>query len=449
MAAIITDTFKKNLIQYLKEDIELASENYYIGIGRSQDWDSADTVVTPINSLYEEAKFRQNLQAIKIAEDISFVVPRNNWTSGTIYSAYNENQAGYPTEKHYVITDDNQVYICLEQGKSIVGTTVTSTVKPTSVDTAPFKLADGYVWKFLYTMSASEANKFLTANYFPVKLQGPTDGGSTAIEIEQENIQNAAVDGQIANLTILNGGSGYTSAPTVSIIGNGSGATAFATVNGGSVVKIEMKDSAAGVLYTPGSGYDYASITFTGGGGAGASARPNIGRKGGFGADARNDLKATGIMFNTKPAGAENDDFIIDQDFRQVGLMRRLRDGGDTADYISATGSALTYMTLSVVNTVFTKDKTIQGTISGAKAFIDKVDGNDIYYHQTIETGFTPFQAAEGVTETAGAGSGTIGTPLQNGDINKFKGEVLYIDNRAAVQRSSSQTEDLKIIIQL
>ena len=38
---------------------------------------------------------------------------------------------------------------------------------------------------------------------------------------------------------------------------------------------------------------------------------------------------------------------------------------------------------------------------------------------------------------------------LRNGDIDKFSGEILYIENRAPVQRNSNQTEDLKVVITL
>jgi len=106
-------------------------------------------------------------------------------------------------------------------------------------------------------------------------------------------------------------------------------------------------------------------------------------------------------------------------------------------------------MTLSSLSSDFTADNIILGGTSEATAIVDRFDSDKIYYHQTEETGFTPFQSAESVTETYGAGSGVIGTPLTRGDINKFKGEIFYIDNRAAIERSSAQTEDLKIIIQL
>ena len=451
MAAIITDTFKRNIIKDILNDVDSQGEVYYIGIGRSQPWDSSDTVVAVTNSARSEVDFRLNLQSVKQGEDTSFVTTRNNWTAGTIYGAFDSNTVGAQTPANYVITQSNTVYMCLERGIDINGNAIQSTIEPTTVGIAPQKLADGYVWKFLYTMSAIRANKFLSSNYMPVKRQDSSDASFTGIEIANKLIQDSAVDGSIANLSIIAGGTGYTSAPTIAIHGNGDSAQAFAAVASGAVVKIEMKDSASGVLYRPGHDYDYANVVFSGGGGTGAKARANIAHSNGFGYDPRIDVKSTAMMFNTKPAGTENEDFIVGQDFRQVGLMRGLKVGVSAADsdFTAATGSASPIMTLSAVSATFTTDKTILGSTSAAKAFVDKFDSDTIYYHQDSATGFLSFVAGEGVTETNGSGAGTIGIPHTNGDIDRFKGEVLYIDNRAAVVRSASQTEDIKIIIQL
>ena len=71
--------------------------------------------------------------------------------------------------------------------------------------------------------------------------------------------------GYVKTIKVTNGGSGYTSAPTVTIGGTGTGATGTANINAGSVVSITITDS--------GSGYNAAtSISFSGGGGSGAAA---------------------------------------------------------------------------------------------------------------------------------------------------------------------------------
>jgi hypothetical protein len=70
----------------------------------------------------------------------------------------------------------------------------------------------------------------------------------------------------VASLTLTNGGTGYTTAPTVTISGGGgSGATATATVSGGAVTSLTLTAGGSGFSTTP-------TVSFSGGGGAGAHA---------------------------------------------------------------------------------------------------------------------------------------------------------------------------------
>lgn len=79
-----------------------------------------------------------------------------------------------------------------------------------------------------------------------------------------------ATPGIVTGFSGLTGGSGYTSAPSVTLTGGGgTGATAVATVAGGAVTGIS--------LVTVGSGYTTApTVNITGGGGVGASATATI-----------------------------------------------------------------------------------------------------------------------------------------------------------------------------
>lgn len=73
----------------------------------------------------------------------------------------------------------------------------------------------------------------------------------------------------IASITVTAGGSGYTSAPTVVITGNGTGAAATAHLTGNSVTSVTVD--------TAGTKYDNTTtISFTGGGGTLAAATPVI-----------------------------------------------------------------------------------------------------------------------------------------------------------------------------
>jgi len=93
--------------------------------------------------------------------------------------------------------------------------------------------------------------------------------------------------------------------------------------------------------------------------------------------------------------------------------------------------------------------------VSDAKALVDEVAGDKLYFHQTEDTGFLDFQEEEGIS-----GGGQTGTLVTEGtdadsdaftrdDVNKLSGKVLYIENRAPVTRSANQTEDIKVVITL
>ena len=85
------------MIQLLLNDFnDSASNKYYIGIGRSDDWNATDTAPAVENHDVEARLFRNSLQSVKKVSDISFVVPRYNWSSGTTYSAYSDKTSAYP-----------------------------------------------------------------------------------------------------------------------------------------------------------------------------------------------------------------------------------------------------------------------------------------------------------------------------------------------------------------
>jgi hypothetical protein len=447
MTGIITDSLKRVLLDNLITEVATAGASYYIGIGNSQDWDSSDTAPNPSNTLREERNLRLRLQSIKSAEDVSYVVPRNNWTAGTIYTGWDDNVTSHPTIPYFVITDNNAVYMCLKQGRDATGAAVASTVEPTGALTRSFVTADGYTWKFLYTLSASDANRFLSANFMPVKFITSTDSSSPASDIEQKGVQDAAIPGQIGSIRIISGGSGYVSAPTVTVSGDGDSCTATAIVSGGTIVDIKLDSDGSGVV-KHGSGYTAATILFSSGT---ATARAALAPVGGFGSNPIRDLRSKAVMFNTKPSGNENNTFITDNDFRQVALIKNPTVPITDSDFTAASGFVAKSLTFTLpVATAFTADNTIQGASSGAKAYVDTYNNTTgiLRYHQTEATGFTAFSAGETVNETDGSGTGTLDS-AQTADVDLTSGEILYIENRAAISRAVDQTEDIKIVIQL
>ena len=455
MPATITDTLRQQIARDFYERFEQQTHNYYVGIGRSQPWDSNETVPTPINSFDEVSKLRNALQSIKKVKSTSLVVPRNNWSNGAIYSAYDDTVSGYPTQPYYVKNDNNQVYVCLETGRNRLGVAQPSTVEPSGANHSSFRTADGYVWKFMYTISGSRQEQFQSSNFMPVQKQFTIDSNSTGIQIKQKAVQDSAVGGEVLSVALTDAGTGYTSIPTVTINGNGIDAKAVADIDSaaGVVSRIRIKDSAhpSGPGTTAnlahGNGYTIAYVTISGGGGTGARARAVLPfSDSGVGADARVDLKTTGVMFHTLLEGNDSD-FLLGQDFRQVTLFKDpLNRAG--AKVTSNTASCLDYMRLSSTLAPFTKDKIIEGQTTFARAYIDDLDSDKIYFHQDDLTGFTPFLDGEIIEETTGPGQGIVDSALILSEVDRRTGDILYIDNRAPIERTAAQAEDIKIILQ-
>jgi FtsP/CotA-like multicopper oxidase with cupredoxin domain len=77
---------------------------------------------------------------------------------------------------------------------------------------------------------------------------------------------NLTGPGPLASITVTAGGTGYTSAPTVQILGGGgAGATAVATVTGGAVTAVNLTNAGANYSFTP-------TVSLLGGGGRSAAA---------------------------------------------------------------------------------------------------------------------------------------------------------------------------------
>ena len=460
MSAIITDPFKKQFMQKILDEVTNLDARYYVGIGKNDEWNSTETVPAPTDTPKTIREAQNALQSVKAVASTSFVIPRHNWSSGNEYSGYDDQFATIPSNTYYVLTEDNHVYICLQQSKSATGAANKSIIKPTGTSPKPFKTSDGYTWRFLYALSAADSTSFLSANFIPVKL---VDSANNAFEIQQKTAQDSADAGRILNIVIENQGTGYSSAPTVTITGNGGAigdsAQATAVVSGGNVVKIDMLNESAG----SGRNFVNATVTITPtSGGSGCIARAVLGPPNGIGADPRDDLKATSLMFNSKPDGTENGDFLAgnDQDFRQVMLIRNPTiDSANGSVLTATTAKALKYM---LVDSAFAGQLQIDELLTSdatpaAKAYVNEIGpignpsggGRKVYYHQTDSTGYTPFAVGNTVTDE-GAQTGTIVTTADSNELYiNTSGEVLYIENRAPVTRTSTQTEDIKIVVTL
>jgi len=461
MSAIVTNKFRiNNALQFYESFGEASPTVYYLFVGRPQAFGSGtgggtDTAPpTPVdNTVNELMLYRDMLAAKKItSSDVSYVVPRHDWATGTVYDYYRgdygatvnsatvQTVAGgtdmfATTTKMYVRSSANNVYKCMWNNSGAA-----STVEPTGTSTSELTTADGYVWKYMYTMTSTEVANFLTPDFMGVH----TDG----------TVSSAANDGEVLHYHIAAGGAGYTDGTyaTQALKGDGSSATFTLVVSGGSVTSVTAV--AGGSNYTF-ANCDVDNITSIGTPTSSAVVTPIIGPKGGHGYNAVEELGGFYVMTNTTLSGAAGSgDFVIDQDFRRVGVVRDPFDYGTTTICSDSTRSALKSVTFSGTPGLFVNDEVITGATSGAKGLVVDYDSSTktLKYIQTEWTGvdssnnLTAFQTSE-VISGAGGASGTV-SAVNNPEIDFYSGDVIYVENRAPILRASDQTENIKLIIE-
>jgi len=454
MTAIVTSNFRVVNAQNFKEDVSDVDNSVYVCIGKSDHWsDDIDDLTdgpypTPEDSTRDIVLAYKGLIAGKRlnASDVTHVVPRYDWTSGNSYVAWDDRDPDIFNKQFYVLTDERKVFKCVRAGSGA------SIVKPILTQVPPDATGgDGYVWKYMYTLSISDGLKFLTNFYFPIKTviwegeDEPTlDDLSESDLVQYTNQQSAAatLNGKIYDVKITNGGTGYTTA-TVNISGDGTGCTATATIVGGVITRINIANN----------GQDYSTAVVTiNGDGVGATAYAIMSPLNGHGTDPVSELGAYYIAVNARLEYSENtNDFIVDNDFRQIALIKNpLVPGG---------GSVLNAITFNALRTLQLSDGSefdpkkgdyIEGSISGARAFIDEFDDVNmtIKYHQNDKTGYGEFIAGEDIVGGL-SGSGSLATPTHiDPEYELSSGQMIFLENRDPINRSASQIEDVKIIIE-
>jgi len=457
MTAIVTTQFRVLNAENFKEDIADVSNSLYVAIGKADAWsntisDLTDTIPFVPNDHYDDiAESQQNLIGLKKIEggSASHVVPRYNWTVGQVYVAWDSSDTDIYDKRFYVVTDEFKVYKCIVAGGGAVSE------KPVHIGTDPQETtADGYVWKFMYTITAEDSEKFLTNSFMPVKTLATSPLlAEEDVDYNQQQVQiNSAASAThlgIERIVVTDGGTGYTSAPTVTITGDGTGATATANVAGGVVTSIDVD--------TKGTNYTVADISFSGGGGSDASARAVLAPASGHGVDPVRELGAFFIGVNARLDGSEDGDFAIGQDFRQITLVRNPYDFGTTNIATANTLRATKSMVLSgSPSTAPQEDNVVQGQTTGALAYVADYDSatSTIYYYQNSKTGYGNFQAGESLDIVAGVNAGstniqTIDT-LGNPEYAAGSGQVIFLENRNPINRpaTGNQIEDIKLIIE-
>jgi len=485
MAAIITNKFRIHNAEQFSESFSEASPSvYYMGIGRPQAFgtltrgDSRTTnegtdasPLTPVDSVQDEFFYFDDLLAAKkvTSSDVSYVIPRRNWTTGTVYDYYRHDYGNRITgttttqtsnsgasvlndATFYVMSSTFNVYKCLDNNSG-----ANSTVEPTGTSTSILTTGDGYKWKYMYSLTASEQTNFLSTDFMHVS----TDS----------TVSSAAVDGAINIVKIKSAGTGGTNGTHtgIAIRGDGSSGTVSVTVSGGAVTAVTVTNAGSGYTYGYIRNADIVSAGATGL--SGAELDCIIEPKGGHGFNAVKELGGFYVMLNTNFEASEasnSGDFTTANDFRRVMLMRDPNSGGSAASATTLRGTKAILVTSPSGN--FTVDEEINQATTGAVGKVVEWDSsNNILYY--IQTRFNDHGIDSNGNQTAFSGTNTItgqsssvtATPSTStttvdsisftsgyagAEVDADTGDVIYVENRSPITRASDQTENVKLIIE-
>jgi hypothetical protein len=355
---------------------------------------------------------------------------------------------------------------------------------------------DGYIWKYLYTIKPNQIIKFDSTNYIAVPTDWETNSSYSSVR------ENAGTSGQLKIVTIRNRGVGIGTANVtytrVPILGDGRGAEATVVINNDS--KVESVTISRG-----GSGYSFGTLDLENGGVPNGSVAPVfnviIPPPGGHGADIYRELGAYNVLSYARfENDTQNPDFITGNQFAQVGIVKNPTNYNSTTNLTKDKASAV--YALKLVGTgyseaVFTADSFVTQTVGLGSTAIGRVVSYDQqtgilkYWQDRRTAGFNtdgtqntvPVYGFEQLKFTSSPTSGgsiqispnsgntlnidqnftgvstTINSRtyylgqefisgISNPESQKYSGDIIYVDNRPSVTRSSSQKEDVKVILQ-
>ena len=484
MAAIITNKFRiNNALQFYESFSEATATTYYLFIGRAHAWASdadvqGNTITegtdasppTPNDDISSEFYNWDDMLGAKIiaSTDVSYCIPRRNWTTGTTYDHYEHNISSSNTANSgatnlfdstfVVMNSAYAVYKCIENDSNTA-----STVEPTSTSNSIVTTGDGYKWKYMYSLTSAETLNFMSTDFIHVS----TDSTVTA----------AAVDGALDTIEVVAGGSSYSlstgsTITAIPIRGDGSSGVCSVTISAGAI--------ASAAVTTAGTGYTYAYIrnadiiTGTNAGGAGSGANLNvfIPPKGGHGKDAVKELGGFYVMINKSLTGAEGtSDIGVGNDFRRIGLIRDPYNYGTTTVASATTRRQIHAAVFSSVSGTFTADEEINQASTGAVGKVIEYDSTNkiLYWYQTrfpdvgtdSDGNLTAFSGANAITGQSSSATATPNTSdstttnavvfasgYSTPELAFDSGDIIYVEERSPITRASDQTENIKLIIE-
>lgn len=254
----------------------------------------------------------------------------------------------------------------------------------------------------------------------------------------QSTVELSAISGAIHNVKIVDPGDSFTTA-NVTVTGDGTGFTGNVIITNNVISKIN--------IINPGRNYTYANVTIEGDGGN-AIVQAILSPQGGHGFNPVKELFADTLIIYSTVNNEKNQGLFVNNDYRQFGLIRNIKDFEDNETFESFLGSTCYLANLtSKVN--LTRDDILVLTTDHTKEFdvitidenTNKVLLNSKNNHLLEQSDILINLNTDQIYN--------ITNIVAEPNINKFSGDLLFIDNRTTISYSDNQLVTLKTVLKL
>jgi len=497
---VLTNYWRSCLLQHFLES--LANTNHYVFVSRYTPWTDDDDPDEADESLYVShyLPHREMIYAKKFDDtDCAYLVTRNVWTTNTLYSAYDDRDEELRDKTFFVITDERKVYKCLFNNAN-----TRSTSKPTTTANTPFQTGDGYIWKYMFTVTQAKLDAHETSTLFPIEAnatieEAAIDGALDVILVETNgNNWVATTNGtivskvsntlfQIANaastsndiyvdsamyiqagngaglLSVITDyvsnstgnfvtlatamsnvtlGSQYLITPQIRITGDGSGAKAYCTVNANT---FKIQDVS---VINVGSGYSRATVNAVAAAGVGNTSvvlRAVIGPPGGHGSNPVDELMSQRLSISIDIESS--DAMPSNVDFRTAGIIKAPLARNSANAFVNAeiVQHYRANIALGVgITSPFSNDEVITGQTSGATGTVLWSNTTYLRFSSVLGT-FANAETIIGANSSVAATISAINTP----DVEENSGEVLCVQNFEPIVRTAVTNETVRVILKV
>ncbi len=258
------------------------------------------------------------------------------------------------------------------------------------------------------------------------------------LSTDQSIVEQSAIDGGIHLIKVVSGGAGYTATTQVNITGDGEGAVAVATVSSGVVQKITVTSW--------GSGYSWANVTITDSNRYDpaellpiATARVVISPKGGHGSNAPVELGANVAAFSLIVRDIPEIN-LIDQEFRQYGLIRNLRDY-ETLGRVDALEIYTPMITTFVSTTGLVPDMVLDNEYASFRVVF--VSGQTVHLVALSKNSSAPI----GQLTDSQSNAWTCRSVTSSSTVDKYSGDIYFVSNEPPFVVDEQQGVNIKTFI--